>query len=429
MTDGKPKVRSSTAELRNSLGVPYVRVKRGSYELRPPLRYAPGGEQAKARPVTARAPVGPGDAAWIAATQEERKALSMPAGLRALAEAWASQSRVLERHEQEVTARSLPEATFDQAFESYLAAATIKDKAERRKLYERHVQPSLGRRRIADCASARDVQAVVDAPLAAGLSETTAMHIYHCMTVVFDHAFRHDQIPSTDFLKKVLAPQGKRKKDRRRRTWCTQEEITALVRDDRVPLWFRTLVTVTLHVGGLRASDAHAMRWEYFDDGFLTVFVERPKTGDDDQDESSRLDVPEGVRKYLRELHLAEGRPAQGFVFGRRRARRKGQGGKGEKKERGVGYARRLRHWLKEIGVTRYELHHDTATTRRVDWHSFRRMYCTDLADKDVNMQKAMDMAGHKDPRTHRRYVKLSQSRRKSLGLAPDQLSDLAKSG
>jgi len=78
---------------------------------------------------------------------------------------------------------------------------------------------------------------------------------------------------------------------------------------------------------------------------------------------------------------------------------------------------------------TRYELHHDTATTRRVVWHSVRRMFCTDLADKDVNMQKAMDMTGHRDPRTHRRYVKLSQNRKRSLGLDPSQLSDLAKSG
>jgi hypothetical protein len=71
----------------------------------------------------------------------------------------------------------------------------------------------------------------------------------------------------------------------------------------------------------------------------------------------------------------------------------------GSKRSPGVlSYARRLRHWLREIHVDRFELHNDTAAARRVDWHSYRRGFCTELALKNVNTARAMKLAGHKAP-------------------------------
>lgn len=55
-------------------------------------------------------------------------------------------------------------------------------------------------------------------------------------------------------------------------------------------------------------------------------------------------------------------------------------------------------------------------------------MFCTDLADKDVNMQKPMDIAGHKGPAYPPQVREADQNRKRSLGLDPS-LSDLAKSG
>ena len=51
----------------------------------------------------------------------------------------------------------------------------------------------------------------------------------------------------------------------------------------------------------------------------------------------------------------------------------------------------------------------DTPRSRRADFHSFRRAFNTALGAAGVNVQQAMALAGHKDTRTHMRYVDLSQ--------------------
>jgi hypothetical protein len=50
-------------------------------------------------------------------------------------------------------------------------------------------------------------------------------------------------------------------------------------------------------------------------------------------------------------------------------------------------------------------LYYGTATTRPVDFHSFRRAFNTALAEAGVNMQQAMWLASHSDARTHMRYA------------------------
>ena len=50
-------------------------------------------------------------------------------------------------------------------------------------------------------------------------------------------------------------------------------------------------------------------------------------------------------------------------------------------------------------------LYFETATTLPVDFHSFRRAFSTALAEAGVNVQHAMHLAAHSDPRVHARYV------------------------
>jgi len=50
-------------------------------------------------------------------------------------------------------------------------------------------------------------------------------------------------------------------------------------------------------------------------------------------------------------------------------------------------------------------LYFETATTLPVDFHSFRRAFNTALAEAGVNVQHAMHLAAHADPKTHMRYV------------------------
>jgi len=96
---------------------------------------------------------------------------------------------------------------------------------------------------------------------------------------------------------------------------------------------------------------------------------------------------------------------------------------------RGHSAAGRLRRDLLRAGVTRHQcirgaeekpvrvgetccpnmasdpLFAETAVTRPVDFHSFRRAFSTALAAAGINSQQAMRLASHSDEKTHMRYV------------------------
>jgi hypothetical protein len=57
-------------------------------------------------------------------------------------------------------------------------------------------------------------------------------------------------------------------------------------------------------------------------------------------------------------------------------------------------------------------IYFDTLVSRRVDFHSFRRAYNTALAGAGVNVQTAMGLASHSDPKTHMRYVMAAEAAR-----------------
>jgi integrase len=103
------------------------------------------------------------------------------------------------------------------------------------------------------------------------------------------------------------------------------------------------------------------------------------------------------------------GEPRRGPVFLVMKGSRAGQ------RQGKRSHARELRYWLWQAGVRRGEteescpLQSDTEQTRCVDFHSFRRAFNTALAAAGVNVQQAMALAGHADPRTHMRYVHLAQ--------------------
>jgi hypothetical protein len=77
----------------------------------------------------------------------------------------------------------------------------------------------------------------------------------------------------------------------------------------------------------------------------------------------------------------------------------------------------RLRRHLKLARVERVELHEDfdadadgSGGSRRADFHSVRRLFCTSLAVAGVNIQTAMELAGHRRAETAMRYVKLAKN-------------------
>ena len=70
-----------------------------------------------------------------------------------------------------------------------------------------------------------------------------------------------------------------------------------------------------------------------------------------------------------------------------------------------MSYADRLRRALLGAGIDRHELHHETATTLPVDFHSTRRAYAQALARIGLNAQQAAKLTGHSDLDTHQRYL------------------------
>jgi integrase len=130
------------------------------------------------------------------------------------------------------------------------------------------------------------------------------------------------------------------------------------------------------------------------------------------------------LRPFLRGWWERAGKPIAGPVFPVRRGKHTGQSRTG----RGVSFAGRLRRELFKAGVVRHPpvtdddgkpvpnpadpIYFDTPVSRRVDFHSFRRAYNTALAGAGVNVQTAMGLASHSDPKTHMRYVMAAESAR-----------------
>lgn len=155
----------------------------------------------------------------------------------------------------------------------------------------------------------------------------------------------------------------------------------------------RTAAILSRCVGGLRTSDLHELTWRDCDLEAATLTVRRPKTGSEDVHE-----LPPEVVAVLTAWHGATGKPSDGPIF-------PVPGTRQRKRDRGISYAERFRMALFEAGATRNELHHDTDTSRRCDFHSLRRQYATALATAGVNTMQAMALAGHRNASTHARYV------------------------
>jgi integrase len=208
---------------------------------------------------------------------------------------------------------------------------------------------------------------------------------------VFEFAYLRDQIPTLEFFKKVRMPEFTEVEELDR-TLLTDDEFDKLITCPDVPLYWRCKAAVSRGLGGCRVSDAHAIRWERISEDFRSVIVPRPKTKKSRKKAERREhEIPDGVRRLLMELHLEQGRPSEGFVFGEGR--------------RHMGSARALRTWLWNAGVRRHEVHNDRhGVSRRTDWHSLRRSYATAVA-ATADKRTSMLAAGHATEAVNERYL------------------------
>jgi integrase len=169
----------------------------------------------------------------------------------------------------------------------------------------------------------------------------------------------------------------------------------------------------------MRSGDLLRWTWQMIDTvDFAACIIPRAKKGI-----PQRLEIPEVLRPILRHWWAAHGSPtAARPVFPITRGNRVGEA----RKARGVSFAEPLRRELLRAGVVRHEcsgscfcaeepepcpnfasdpLYDETETTLPVDFHSFRRAFNTALAEAGVNVQQAMHLAGHSDPKVHAMYI------------------------
>jgi len=194
-----------------------------------------------------------------------------------------------------------------------------------------------------------------------------------------------------------------------------------------VDLELRMLALVARCEGGMRMGDLHRWDWAQLDRvHFAECIIPRAKTG-----LPQVLSVPPALAPFLRAWWERAGSPESGPVFPTRQGPRAGQA-----KRPLNSYAKRLRRELFRAGIHRMTpievpatasgtrtdlgqraegtklaphprdpLYFETASTLPVDFHSFRRAFNTALAEAGINVQHAMHLAAHADPKTHMRYV------------------------
>jgi len=211
----------------------------------------------------------------------------------------------------------------------------------------------------------------------------------------------------------VELPEGL-KRDRRPFVSPTDAEIARYLGAPKLDLELKLLTLVARTEGGMRGAELIRWDWTMVDrDGFLLCTVARAKTG-----EVQRLEIPDVLRPFLRVWWERSGKPVAGPVFPVRRGPRAGK----DKKGRGTSFAGRMRRDFFRAGVVRLPpvtdaegkatpnpadpLYFDTPVSRRMNFHSMRRAYNRALAGAGVNLQTAMTLASHADPKVHMAYVR-----------------------
>jgi integrase len=313
---------------------------------------------------------------------------------------------------------------------------------ERRNL-ERWVLPAIGAMPLSDVRPLH-VRAILES-VATGTYETGKIHVrskrYRAASVAKVRSALHLLFRSATEAGLIehnpVAAVGtpRTREVHKERAILTDEEFSRFVSCAGVDLELRMLALVARCEGGMRAGDLNSWDWSMIDRlHFAECFIPRAKTR-----RPQALAIPEALAPFLRGWWERAGKPENGPVFPVRCGKRAG-----DFRTACGGFARRLRRDLFRAGVYRLPpievpathpgmrsdlgkaaagtqpapnprdpLYYETATTLPVDWHSFRRAFASALAEAGVNVQQAMHLAAHSDPRVHARYVMRTAAMRK----------------
>jgi integrase len=305
---------------------------------------------------------------------------------------------------------------------------------DERMYYRTRIKEAIGSMYLCDVKPSH-IRVILDEAAAAGVKRLTLVAIRSLLHRIFKAAWT-DELIETNPVDRVETP--KLREVVKQRVILTDEEFGRLMASTEVTdLELKMAALLARTLGEMRTSDLTRWDWSMIDTReFITATIPRSKTGRPDV-----LEVPEVVRHILRTRWEAHGQPTNGPVFPLERGRHAGE----FRMRRGTSYAERLRRELFAAGVVRlppvevpyvkpgtrtdlgkvstqptrmapnpYDpLYFETATSLPVDFHSFRRAFNTALADAGVNVQQAMRLAGHSDPKVHMRYVQQTEKMRR----------------
>jgi integrase len=283
------------------------------------------------------------------------------------------------------------------------------DTAPRMRRFRKWVFPLIGHLRV-DRIKPPHIEEVLDAVTAAGKSRSTVDHIRDDMSSILRMLWKYGIITSNPCTPVEIPASAKR--DKRKRIRPTIDEINRMLASSKVRLETHVAVVCSARVGGQRASDLLGADYGQIDtQTWSTWRVYRPKT------ESWAVHKLDPVAAQVLQVWWnVHNRPLTGPVFPVTKGKRKGQ-----PKARGSDWAKPIQRAFWAAGVHRwlpgYELAQtdaerracdafqvDTPQTRRLGFHTVRRVYVTWLRSQGVDPALRMKLSGHTDFATHMGY-------------------------
>jgi integrase len=273
---------------------------------------------------------------------------------------------------------------------------------ERLSRLERFAFPTLGTLLVTEVKPGL-ISALLEDVASKGKSRQTIIHLRNDLGKVFAELIR-DEVLVNNPAKAERVRTPRVAKDPRKRALLTDTEFLKVVQAPTTREQVRVMATCSRGFGGMRTSDLHEWRWTDVDlVGWVHSDIPRPKTEHSEAvAPRERIAIPSEVLDVLHAWWVGQGSPSVGPVFPlpSRRPRKT----PGRRQRLVPSYARELRAALLAAGVDRHELHHPTATTKPVDFHSFRRAFVTAVGAAGLNAQTAMRLTGHRSMATHMRY-------------------------
>ena len=271
---------------------------------------------------------------------------------------------------------------------------------------EHHILPEIGHVAIAAMTRMHIEQLVekLDAKVrATALSWKSAQNVWASVSKMFDDAAnaKSTALRVPGFENPARDVRGPDRGIRRAKQFLFPSEFLRFVECEDVPLRWRRLVALAVYLFP-RDGELRALRWEDFDLEHETVHIHQSwdrrtgKIGSTKTGAARRFSVEKNVLPLLLAM-----RRETGTIISEKTVRT---------------MAREFRRWLKKAGVTRTELHADTATTKAITWHDLRATGVTWMAIRGDDPLKIQHRAGHADYGTSALYIREAENVRAGFG-------------